>query len=338
MNHGKKYFRFIIKSATIYTLIALLVLFSAHTAHAKSLRDASAGALSVDGTQLMAQGSPIRLKGVSTHGLSWYPQYVNDDMFKELHDKWGCNLVRLALYTAEYNGYCTGGASNKKALKKLIKQGVKYAKKNKLYVIIDWHILSDGNPLTHKKAAKAFFKWASKSFAGYDNVIYEICNEPNGNVTWKQIYAYAKYIIPTIRKYSDGVILVGTPNWSQDVDLITTELSDKWNNIMYTMHFYAGTHKDSYIAKLKRAQNAKIPVFISEFGICNASGNGKINKKSANKWVNELDNYNISYCIWNLSNKNESSALIKSGVTKTHGFTRKNLTASGKWFWDLLSQ
>ena len=129
------------------------------------------------------------------------------------------------------------------------------------------------------------------------------------------------------------MILVGTPNWSQDVDLISTELSDKWDNIMYTMHFYAGTHKESYIDKLKKAEIAKVPVFISEFGICDASGSGSIDKKSANKWIKILDEYNISYCIWNLSNKNETSALIKSGVSKTHGFTRKDLSPSGKWFW-----
>ena len=83
--------------------------------------DATAGALQVKGTKLCdKKGNVVQLRGVSTHGLSWYPQYVNDKCFKELHDKWGANVVRLAMYTAEYNGYCTGNAENRKELKDFI--------------------------------------------------------------------------------------------------------------------------------------------------------------------------------------------------------------------------
>lgn len=119
--------------------------------------DASAGRLHVKGTKLVdKKGHEVQLRGVSTHGLSWYPQYVNDKCFAQLHDKWGANVVRLAMYTEEYNGYCSGDAKNRSDLKKLIKKGVKLAKKHKMYVIVDWHILSDGNPNSHKKEAKAF--------------------------------------------------------------------------------------------------------------------------------------------------------------------------------------
>lgn len=116
-------------------------------------------ALHVEGTKLCdKKGKVVQLRGVSTHGLSWYPEYVNDKYFKELHDKWGANVVRLAMYTEEYNGYCSGDANNRKNLKALVKKGVKLASKYNMYVIVDWHILSDGNPKTHQKASKAFFQ------------------------------------------------------------------------------------------------------------------------------------------------------------------------------------
>ena len=163
--------------------------------------DASAGRLHVKGTKLVdKKGHEVQLRGVSTHGLSWYPQYVNDKCFAQLHDKWGANVVRLAMYTEEYNGYCSGDAKNRSDLKKLIKKGVKLAKKHKMYVIVDWHILSDGNPNSHKKEAKAFFKEMSKELKGYNNVIYEICNEPNNGTSWKEIKSYAKSVISTIRE------------------------------------------------------------------------------------------------------------------------------------------
>lgn len=85
--------------------------------------DASAGRLHVKGTKLVdKKGHEVQLRGVSTHGLSWYPQYVNDKCFAQLHDKWGANVVRLAMYTEEYNGYCSGDAKNRSDLKKLIKK------------------------------------------------------------------------------------------------------------------------------------------------------------------------------------------------------------------------
>lgn len=171
--------------------------------------DASAGRLHVKGTKLVdKKGHEVQLRGVSTHGLSWYPQYVNDKCFTQLHDKWGANVVRLAMYTEEYNGYCSGDAKNRSDLKKLIKKGVRLAKKHKMYVIVDWHILSDGNPNSHKKEAKAFFREMSREFKGYNNVIYEICNEPNNGTSWKEIKSYAKSVISTIRENDKKAVIV----------------------------------------------------------------------------------------------------------------------------------
>ncbi len=296
--------------------------------------------LHVDGSLLKdSDGNVVQLRGVSSHGLSWYPEYINKDLFKELHDKWGANVVRLAMYTEEYNGYCIGSKKNKSDLKALIKRGVSYAKANNLYVIIDWHILSDGNPNSHRKAAKSFFAWAAKTFKDYDNVLYEICNEPNGDVSFGKIKSYANYVIPSIRKYDeDAVIIVGTPTWSQELLKAAENPITEYENIMYSLHFYAGTHKRELQDTLKKALEKGLPVFVTEFGISEASGNGKISKSWGNKWIKLLDDNNISYVAWNLSNKDESSALIKSSVKKTRKIYRSNLTNYGKWYYDLLRE
>ena len=63
------------------------------------------GKLSVKGTQLVDKnGNAVQLRGVSTHGLAWFPQYVNEDLFRELRQEWKANVVRLAMYTAESGG------------------------------------------------------------------------------------------------------------------------------------------------------------------------------------------------------------------------------------------
>ena len=299
--------------------------------------DASAGRLHVKGTKLVdKKGHEVQLRGVSTHGLSWYPQYVNDKCFAQLHDKWGANVVRLAMYTEEYNGYCSGDAKNRSDLKKLIKKGVRLAKKHKMYVIVDWHILSDGNPNSHKKEAKAFFREMSREFKGYNNVIYEICNEPNNGTSWKEIKSYARSVISTIRKNDKkAVIVVGTPNWSQDVDQ-ESAAPMKGENLMYALHFYAATHKADLRNKMTAAINKGLPVFVTEYGICDASGNGAIDKEEANRWVQTMDEYGVSYIAWNLSNKQESSSIIKSSCSKVSGFKKSDLSDEGKWLYSML--
>ena len=299
--------------------------------------DASAGRLHVKGTKLVdKKGHEVQLRGVSTHGLSWYPQYVNDKCFAQLHDKWGANVVRLAMYTEEYNGYCSGDAKNRSDLKKLIKKGVRLAKKHKMYVIVDWHILSDGNPNSHKKEAKAFFREMSREFKGYNNVIYEICNEPNNGTSWKEIKSYAKSVISTIRENDKkAVIVVGTPTWSQDVDQAAAD-PIKGDNIMYALHFYAATHKTDLRNKMTAAINKGLPVFVTEYGICDASGNGAIDKKEADRWIQTMDEYGVSYIAWNLSNKQESSSIIKSSCPKVSGFKKSELSDEGRWLYHLL--
>ena len=297
------------------------------------------GRLKVSGASLTdSKGNPIQLKGVSTHGLSWFPQYANQKAFRTLRDKWGVEVIRLAMYTAEYNGYCTGSSQNQENLKALIDQAVKDCEELGLYVIIDWHILSDSNPGTYKKEAKAFFRSMAQAYAGNKNVLYEICNEPNGGTSWEEICAYAGTIIKTIRRWDQhAVIITGTPNWSQDVDIAAASPL-KGSNLMYAFHFYASTHTDHYRKKLQAAVDAGLPVFVSEFSICEASGGGTINRTQAGKWMKLLDQNNISCIAWNLSNKDEASALIRSSCTKTSGWKRSELSDTGKWVYDMFSK
>lgn len=294
------------------------------------------GALSVKGSQLVDKdGNPVQLRGVSTHGLAWFPGYVNQECFKEFHDDWNANVVRLAMYTAEGGGYCTDG--NKEDLKNIIYRGVQYATDADMYVIIDWHILHDNNPNTYKDEAKKFFDEMSKKYADSENILYEICNEPNGNTSWSEIKSYAEEIIPVIRNNDeDAVIIVGTPTWSQRVDEAAKDPL-AFDNVMYALHFYAATHKEDIRNKMTSAIDSGLPVFISEFSICDASGNGGIDYDQAAKWMDAINQYGVSYVMWNLANKNETSSLFKSSCSKNSGFTMDDLSDTGKWLYKQLT-
>lgn len=296
------------------------------------------GALHVENGKLCdAANKPVALKGISTAGLQWFPQYVNKETFAFLKEATGMNVIRLAMYTVE-GSYCHKDANGKLEMEALIDKGVKAATELDLYVVIDWHILSDNNPNNYKEESKAFFDKMSKQYAGYDNVIYEICNEPNGNTSWEDIKQYANEVIPVIRNNdADAVVLVGTPTWSQDIDKAMASPLE-FDNIMYTLHFYASTHKDYLRNRLKTALDAGIPVFISEFGVSEASGDGEINKYEAEQWHKLMEDYGLSYCIWNLSNKNESSSIVSAGCNKTAGWNYDEWSVSGKWFLETMGK
>lgn len=297
----------------------------------------TSGALHVEGTQLKdSKGNNIQLRGISTHGLSWFPQYVNQELFHELKKEWNANVMRLAMYTAENGGYCTDG--DKAKLKQLVKDGVAYASNADMYVIVDWHVLRDENPNNNKEEAKKFFDEMSKEFASADNVIYEICNEPNGGTSWADVKKYALEIIPVIRANDeDALIIVGTPTWCQDVDKAAADPITEYDNVMYALHFYATTHTDWLRDRMNQAIDAGLPIFVSEFGTCDASGNGAFDEEQSNEWIKALDARGVSYITWNLSNKNETSSIFADGCSKTSGFSEEDLSQNGKWVYKLLS-
>lgn len=298
---------------------------------------ANHGALSVKGTDIVDKdGKIFQLKGVSTHGINWFPDYVNKEAFSSLAD-YGVNAIRLAMYTADNSGYCSGG--NQKELENLIDTGVQICSELGMYVIVDWHILSDNDPNQYKDEAKTFFEAMSEKYADKDNVIYEICNEPNGGTTWESVKSYAEEIIPIIRKNDKkALIIVGTPTWSQDVDVASENPIEGQENILYAAHFYASTHKESIRSKVKTARGNGLPVIISECSICEASGNGSINYEEAESWMQLINECHLSFFAWNLSNKDEQSSLLKPSVTKTSGFSKEDFSETGAWFMEQFSK
>ena len=274
-------------------------------------------------------GNAVMLRGVSTHGAQWFPQYINKDAFQSLRDEWGINTVRLAIYPRE-GGYI----GNEGTLDKKIEEGVEAAKSLGLYVIIDWHVLSY-NPNETKSEAETFFKKYATKYKDYNNVIFEICNEPTGT-NWydgsgNDIYSYGTKITSIIRNCgSNAIILCGTNTWSQDVDDVAKKpLSD--SNVMYNLHFYASTHYDNIKDKMKRAIASGTPVFVSEFGLSEASGNGSLDASNATDWMNLMKANNISYACWSLCNKGETASLLTTSCSKTSKWTGTDLTEAGIW-------
>ena len=296
------------------------------------------GALHVEDGKLYDEvGNEVRLSGVSSNGLTWYPQFITADAIKSLRDNWGINVFRLAMYTSDYNGYCVGGAENQDYVKDIIDDIVKAATDNEMYVIIDWHISNDSNPNEYKSDAIQFFGEMVRKYESNDNVIYEICNEPSGDTTWEDVKSYAKEVIPVIRRIDrDALILVGTPEGCTDLDSVLADPLD-FNNIMYTYHFNAGTQKSSQRNVLINAVEEGLPVFVSQYSYYPVDGVGELDEREAIRWNDLMDDYNLSSCIWNLSNSDEGAALINQSCDKYYDFEYDDLSEQGKYFFDKLS-
>ncbi len=284
------------------------------------------GQLGVRGRRLVDQDmNPVILRGLSTHGTIWFPEYVDEKLFRELSTDWNCNLIRLATYSELY---CNG---RKEESLELLRKGIDAAVKADMYVMVDWHILADSDPNTHINTAIDFFDMMSKEYADVPNVIYEICNEPNGNTDWKAVRQYADRVIPVIRKNSpSSVIMVGTPDYCKDLRSVMRNPL-QYDNIMYSLHFYASSHDKDLQIELITAVNERLPVFVTECGLSDATGNGAINFAMATNWFNILDKYDISYTIWSLSNKNETSAIFEPDYKPSLKITDNYLTECGLW-------
>lgn len=285
------------------------------------------GWLQVKGTALCNErGEPVVLRGMSSHGVHWFPQFTSPQAIANT-TAYGANLFRVAMYTGE-GGYL----SQPEAVRAQTIQAVEAAIAQDLYVIVDWHILSDGNPMAHLAEAKAFFRDMAQRYGDNPAVLFEICNEPNGNVTWSgDVKPYAQEIVKVIRAEAPrSIILIGSPTWSQDVHLAAAD-PVVGENLMYTCHFYAGTHGQWLRDRIDSALGMGLPIFVSEWGTSAADGSGGVFLPESAQWLDFLEARGISWANWSLCDKNETSAALKPGTAADGPWTEDDLSQSGKF-------
>ena len=292
------------------------------------------GKLKVIGKDLVDKNrDKFQLYGLSYHGLQWFGKYVNRDTIVAIQKNFGVNVIRLACYSSE-GGWAEGGTTVKNNYKKYIDTAIKTAAEIGLYVIVDWHMLGaefepDENPLYYMEDAKEFFEYVASTYKDYDNVLYEIMNEPSGSATWKDCKEYANTIIPIIRKYTDAIVLVGNPKFSADLNSVMKDPLTGYTNIMYTLHFYASDFRDP--SQVTTAYSKGFPVFITEYGFMDSDGDKALDYTSGKRWLKALDERNISYVAWNISNSKGSSSILTQGNPTMTEFVDENLKEWGQY-------
>ncbi|WP_113704286.1 cellulase family glycosylhydrolase [Nonomuraea lactucae] len=294
------------------------------------------GQLRVCGVRLCNKnGKEIQLRGMSSHGLQWYYQCLNTASLDALANDWKADVLRISMYIQE-GGYETNPRLFTDRVHNLIEQ----ATARGMYAIVDWHMLTPGDPNHNLSRARTFFTEIAQRHNGKNNILYEIANEPNG-VSWSTIRNYAHQIIPTIRQNDpDAPILVGTRAWSSlgvsDGASETEVINNPVNatNIMYTFHFYAASHGSEYLNSLSRAAD-RIPMFVTEFGTQTASGDGSNNFTRSQQYLDLMAQKKISWVNWNYSDDSRSGAVFTGGTCPGGPFAgTSRLKPAGVWVRD----
>jgi endoglucanase len=280
------------------------------------------GSLKVQGNQMVgSKGEAVQLRGMSLFWSQWMGQYYNAETVKWLIDDWKINVIRASM-AVDKGGYATNPLEVEK-----VYTVIDAAIANGIYVIVDFHV-HDGNK--YLKEAQTFFSDISKRYGDKPHLIYEPWNEPVDD-SWSQaIKPYHEAVINVIRKNDpDNLIVCGNRRWSQEVDEASLN-PIKDSNVAYTLHFYAGTHRDDLRAKAERALKNGVAIMVTEYGTCEATGDGNVDQAEVAKWYAFMDKYKISHCNWSVANKDESASIVKPDVKTLSGWTNEQLTISGK--------
>ena len=282
------------------SLVSILT-FSSFTAP-RNTSVAVHGNLKVTGTQLVdQQDQPVMLRGASFGWHNLWPRYYNKKAVSWLVRDWKCNVIRASMGVGLDDSYLENPDFALKCMTTVIDEAIKCG----IYVIIDFH-----SHKIHTAEAKEFFTLMAGKYGKYPNVIYEIFNEPD-YYSWEEIKTYSEELITTIRAIDpDNIILVGSPHWDQDLHLVAENPIKGQNNIMYTMHFYAGTHKKWLRDRTDEAIATGIPVFVSECAGMEASGDGPIDDEEWKSFLNWMEAKKISWIVWSVSDKNETCSML----------------------------
>lgn len=290
------------------------------------------GRLRTAGNRIVGEdGKPVSLAGVSYGWSQWEAaRFYNAGTVNWLKHDWKAQIIRAPLGIHEENGYLQHPARNQARVTAVIDAALAAD----LYVLIDWH---DHNAQLHTEQAVAFFTEMARRYGDRPNIIYEIFNEPKADAKWAgDVKPYAEKVIAAIRAIDpDNLIVVGTPNWSQDVDIAAAD-PIKDSNVAYVLHFYAGTHKQSLRAKALKALNLGAPLFVTEWGTCNADGDGPVDEPSVRAWMAFMHEHQLSHCNWAIYDKPETAAIVHHSASSNGNWHEEDLSPSGKFARELI--
>ena len=286
------------------------------------------GALRVEGSRMVNKaGISPQLRGISLSWSLWGgKKYYNPEVVQWLTSDFKISLLRASMGVQPEGGYLRNREEQMQLMLTVIDKAISEG----IYVLIDWH---DHNAEQHLEESKAFFAVMAQKYAGVPNVIYEIFNEP-AKQSWEVVKNYSVEVIKTIRQYdTKNVIVIGSPRWDQDVDVAASDPIRGFDNLVYSFHFYASdpNHQEKLREKAELAMKRGLALFVTEWGVGESNGNGEFNRKKTAVWMEWMEKNRLSWVNWNVTDKNETTALMLPGASTKGGWKSGELTESGKY-------
>ena len=276
------------------------------------------GQLRVCGTTMCDKsGNRVQLRGISSMWLNWetQPYAENLSALTWMRDNWNLQVIRAAMGVEPAGAYLSDPNRARSQVETIINNAVTAG----VYVIVDYHAHEAQN---NTQAAVNFFSDLARRYGHLPNVIWEPYNEPL-QVSWTGVLKpYHQAVINGIRATDpDNIIVLGTPTWSQDVD-VAAQSPVSGTNLMYTLHFYSCTHTQFLRDKANTAIRAGLPLFVTEWGASHADGglDGRICDAEAQTWVDWMKSNGISWTAWKLDVGTDTTNLLSNGAPVTGGW------------------
>lgn len=286
------------------------------------------------GNVYFENGQPAQLRGISFSWSIWGgAKYYNPMVVDELVDAFKCNVIRVSMAVEPNDGYIHDPELQWNRIIPVVDRALERG----VYVIMDWH---DHHADKNVKAAVEFFDRFSAKYAHSPLMIYEIWNEPE-RIDWEIVKTYAETVIPVIRKNDpENLIVVGSSSWDQDIDVVAGDPLAGFSNIAYSFHFYASEphHQEKLRNRATGAIETGLPVFVTEWGVGEANGDGAFDPEKNKAWMDWMEKYRLSWANWNLTDKKETTALLNPGAPVNGKWEKKHLTPAGMYIRKQLRQ
>lgn len=190
--------------------------------------------------QIKRLGRGLNILGYDPIWQDFQKARFKERHFKLIHDA-GFQTVRINLHALQRlkaaNGYKLGDA-----WLKTLDWAVKGALENHLMVILDLHNYNDvaKDPEGYKPRFLAYWKQIAAHFQDAPNtVLFEILNEPNGELTPELWNEFLSEVLPIIRATNPTrTLVIGPPFWNGIDHLDDLVLPEDDRNIIVTVHYY----------------------------------------------------------------------------------------------------
>ena len=340
-----------------FSIVALLAFIATTIPVRAANPTATLPGLSISGINIVANGQPIRLRGVNMGDPFWArdPNVYNYSLadYATLSQTWHANVVRISIFPTQWKNM------DRSTLMAGLASEINAALNNGLYVIISYHVIGwpdgysqpayPGNPVdtydSSMSVATSFWAQMAQTYGSDTRIIFDLWNEPvhdamdyvgsDPNPYWAPLKAYYETLIQTVRSNGGQNIVIATGNrWaSWLVGIKDNPLSD--SNVIYAYHKYSieGLNTSTEWDKDMGGLLGVKPVIVSEWGyedvdVSNPTWPGS-EASYGDPFTQWMDSHNLSSLAW-MYHDDWTPALLKAdgSLTIYGAFAQKYILAN----------